>query len=449
MQNPLVVPDLAALYAYGHRAVLHEALQSVHPATAAELLEALPADDAWDLLTELEPTRGAELLAALEDDFQLELVKQGAPEKAASIVAELAPDDRADLAQAMDEGTRYAVLPLIARAQRENIRRLASYQEETAGALMTTDYAALPESISVEDALERLRLEAPDKETIYYVYLLDAERRLTGLVSLKDLILTRPRTVAVGEIAHRDVVAVRVDQDQEEVARTLSDYDFLAIPVVDSEQRLVGIVTFDDAMDVIEEEAEEDLFQMASVSTEESIDTPLLASVSLRWVWLVVNLGTAILAALTVGLFEDTIARFTALAVMMPIIAGMGGNAGTQTMAVAVRGLALGEMSFADSWRFLLKEIGVGLANGMITGIIMATIALLWYGNLWLGFIMLLAMVGNLMIAGLFGALFPVLLKACGKDPALGSTIFITTATDVAGFLLFLGLGTAFLGCLA
>jgi len=448
MLAPIVVPDLSFLYASGDKAALRKALESVHPATAAEFLSELPAPDIWRLLDELDTKRAGEVIGALDEDLQVQLAAQESPEKVAAIVAELPPDDRADLVLAMDEEVRYAVLPLIARAERENIRRLASYEAETAGALMTTDYAALPESISVQDALERLRLEAPDRETIYYVYLLDAERRLTGLVSLKDLIVARPRTLAVGEIAHRDVVTVRVDQDQEEVARTLSDYDFLAIPVVDAEQRLVGIVTFDDAMDIIEEEAEEDIFQMASVSTEESIDTPLLASVRLRWMWLVINLGTAILAALTVALFEDTIAQFTALAVMMPIIAGMGGNAGTQTMAVVVRGLALGKLRFANSWRLLLKEIGVGLANGMITGVLMGVIAVLWYGNPWLGLIMLLAMIGNLVIAGLFGALFPVLLKASGKDPALASTIFITTATDVGGFLLFLGLSTAFLRCL-
>ncbi len=449
MNDPVAAPDLSVLYASQDRPAVQEALQSVHPATAAEFLGDLPPPEVWALIGELEPRRAAELFAALDDDFQAALVKHEAAEKVAEIVAELAPDDRADLVQAMDEEVRYAVLPLLARAERENIRRLASYEAETAGALMTTDYAALPEGISVLDALDRLRLEAPDKETIYYVYLLDADRRLTGLVSLKDLILARPKTRTVSEIAHRDVVAVRVDQDQEEVARTLSDYDFLAIPVVDGEGRLVGIVTFDDAMDVIEDEAEEDLYQMASVSTEERVDTPLLTSVRLRWVWLVINLGTAILAALTVGLFEDTIARFTALAVMMPIIAGMGGNAGTQTMAVVVRGLALGDLSFAKSWRFLLKEVGVGLANGTINGVLIAAIALLWYGNAWLGLIMLMAMIGNLVIAGICGAAFPLLLKACGKDPALASTIFITTATDVGGFLVFLGLASVFLSHLA
>ncbi|MFO8006845.1 MAG: magnesium transporter [Candidatus Brocadiia bacterium] len=449
MRDPIVVPELSGLYASGNQTALREALETIHPTTAAEFLAGLPAPEAWDLLGELDDRRAAELFAALDEEIQVELVKQAAPEHVAGVLAEMASDDRADLVQAMDDEVRYAVLPLVARAERENIRRLASYAEETAGALMTTDYAALPESISVQDALERLRLEAPDKETIYYVYLLDADRRLTGLVSLKDLILTKPKTRTVGEIAHRDVIAVRVDQDQEEVAHTLSDYDFLAIPVVDAEGCLVGIVTFDDAMDVIEEEAEEDLYQMASVSTEEAVDTPLLTSVKLRCGWLVINLGTGILAALTVGLFENTIAQFTALAIMMPIIAGMGGNAGTQTMAVMVRGVALGKVSFTDSWKFLLKEIGVGFANGMITGVLMAAIAVLWYGNLWLGIIMLLAMVGNLMVAGLFGAAFPLLLKACGKDPALASAIFITTATDVGGFMIFLGLATMFLHYLA
>ncbi|MFO7955528.1 MAG: magnesium transporter [Candidatus Brocadiia bacterium] len=445
MHDPSSDPDLAALYASDRRAALEKALTEVHPTTAAAFLGELPAGEVWSLLQSLEPARAAEVFAALEDDFQVELTELANAEQLVPLLAELAPDDRADLVQAMDEEVRDEVLPLLARAERENIRRLASYEEETAGALMTTDYATLPETISIQDALEKLRREAPDKETIYYVYVVDSERRLRGLVSLKDLIVARPKGRTVGDIAHRDVVSVRVDQDQEEVARILSDYDFLAIPVVDPEQRLVGIVTFDDAMDVMEDEAEEDLYHMASVSTEERIDTPLLASVRLRWGWLVINLGTALLAAVTVGLFESTIARFTALAVMMPIIAGMGGNAGTQTMAVVVRGLALGELSFAECWKVLLKEVGVGLINGTINGALMAGIAFWWYGNPWLGLIMLFAMMGNLAIAGVFGAGFPLALKALGHDPALASSIFITTATDVGGFLLFLGLATVFM----
>lgn len=375
-QDPLMEPGRSGLYASGDRAAREEALAGVHPATAAAFLSELAASEVWGLLKAMEPEQAAEVFAVLEDQLQVQLTREASAEELVPLLAELAPDDRADLVQAMDEDVLDEVLPLLARAERENIRRLASYEEETAGALMTTDYATLPESISVQDALEKLRREAPDKETIYYVYVVDQERRLRGLVSLKDLIITRPKGRTVGEIAHRDVVSVRVDQDQEEVARVLSDYDFLAIPVVDDEQRLVGIVTFDDAMDVMEEEAEEDLYHMASVSTEERIDTPLLGSVRLRWGWLVINLGTAVLAAMTVGLFESTIARFTALAVLMPIIAGMGGNAGTQTMAVVVRALALGRLTFAESRKVMLKEIGVGLINGTITGALMAGLAL-------------------------------------------------------------------------
>jgi len=445
MKAPLLVSDLHDLLADNDVAGLKQVCETIHPATVAEFLGHLAPADVWRILRSLDPEPAAEVFSNLDDDLQADLATSQPPDEVARLLAEMAPDDRADLVNKMEDDARHKVLPLLAQAERENIRRLTGYKEGTAGALMTTDYAALPENITAAQALERLRLEAPDKETIYYIYLVDAERHLTGFFSLKDLIVASPPTKMVSEIAHRDVVSVHVDDDQEDVARRLAEYDFLAVPVVDSEQRLVGIITFDDAMDVLEEEAEEDLYHMAAVSTAEDVSTPVLASVRLRWLWLVINLGTAILAAWTVSLFESTIAKFVALAAMMPIIAGMGGNAGTQTMAVIVRALALGEVSFRDSRRVILKEICVGFANGAINGILMAAIAVLWYGNLWLGLIMFLAMIANLMLAGFFGAVFPLGLKALRCDPALASTIFITTATDVGGFFVFLGLATLFL----
>ncbi|MFP4176958.1 MAG: magnesium transporter [Planctomycetota bacterium] len=445
MQEEEGLEELSEQYESGSRDELLDSLLTVHPAMAARFMEDVPVNEIWALLKDLDNRHAAEIFECLDDELKNELVAVVDSRTLARLLVELAADDRTDLVQDMDEEKRHEVLPLLARAERENIRRLASYEEETAGALMTTDYAALPENISVGEALDRLRLEAPDKETIYYVYVIDENRVLTGLVSLKNLILSHPKTRTVGDIAQRDVVSVKVDQDQEEVAHTLSEYDFLAIPVVNDDNVLVGIVTFDDAMDVIEDEAEEDLFQMASVSPEEGINTPLLTSVSLRWRWLVINLGTAVLASISVAFFESAIAQITALAVMMPIIAGMGGNAGTQTMAVMVRGLALEELKLRESWQVILKEIGVGLVNGAITGGLIAVIAIMWYGNPYLGVIMFLAMVGNLAIAGLFGVAFPVILKWLGADPALASTIFITTATDIGGFVIFLGLATIFI----
>jgi len=445
MKDHIALCDLEASLASGDLAGLKEICEAVHPATVADFLGVLPPPEIWRILDGFDAELAAEIFSDLDDDLQAKLVASQSPEHMARLLAEMAPDDRADLVQQMDEGVRHDILPLLARAERENIRRLISYRDDTAGAIMTTDYASLPEDLTVAEALERLRHEAPDKETIYYIYVVNRERRLTGFLSLKDLILARLATTKVAEIVYHDVISVHVDDDQEDVARLLADYDFLAIPVVDSEQRLVGIVTFDDVIDVIEEEAEEDLYRMASVSTEERVSTAPLTSVRLRSGWLVVNLGTAILAALTVSLFEPTIAKFVALAAMMPIIAGMGGNAGTQTMAVMVRGLALGELTFRSAWKVILKEIAVGFANGAITGVIMAGIAMLWYGNPWLGLIMFLAMIANLMIAGFFGAAFPLALKALKCDPAVASTIFITTATDVGGFFVFLGLATVFI----
>jgi len=445
MKHSTAVSDLHALFRSGDLAGLKELCEVTHPATVADFLSALQPPQARQILSSLEPGRAAQVFSNLDASAQRELLASQSPAQVARLLAEMAPDDRADLVRQMAEDVKGEVLRLLARSERENIRRLASYREGTAGALMTTDYASVPEDVTVAQALERLRYEAPDKETIYYIYVVNKEQRLTGIVSLKDLILAAPVTRRVADIAHRDVVSVQVDDDQEEVARLLADYDFIAIPVVDHEQRLLGIVTFDDVINVIEREAEEDLYHMASVSAEESVSTPPLRSVRLRVGWLVVNLGTAIFAALTVSLFESTIASYVALAVMMPIVAGMGGNAGTQTMAVVVRGLALGEVSLRNCWKVILKEVAVGFANGAINGLIMAAIVLLWYGNAWLGLIMFLAMIANLIIAGLFGAAFPLTLRALKFDPALASSIFITTATDVGGFFVFLGLATLLL----
>lgn len=440
MDNPLVSFELHQLLERNETESLKQAFENLHQATVAEFLGTVPPERVWPLLMRVEVKRRAEIFRDLNLELQVKLVSTQAPPEVAELLGEMAPDDRADLIQKLDDDVRQEILPLLARAERENIRRLTSYAEDTAGAIMTTDYVALPEDITVGQAWEELRIQAPDKETIYSIYVVDRQRHLTGFLTLKDLILARPATRRLGEVAQGEVVSVRAEDDQEGVARKLSDYDFVAIPVVDSENCLVGIVTFDDVIDVVDEEAGEDLYHMASVSTDEKVSTPFFTSVRLRWWWLLINLGTSILAALTVSLFAGTIARYVALAVMMPIVAGMGGNAGTQTMAVVVRGLALGELTLRNSWAVILKEVGVGLVNGMINGLVMAGIAYAWYRNFWLSLIMFLAMIANLMIAGLFGAALPVVLKLLRFDPALASSIFITTATDVGGFTIFLGL---------
>jgi magnesium transporter len=279
---------------------------------------------------------------------------------------------------------------------------------------------------------------------VFYLYIVDARRHLVGVTSLRRLLLVSPET-PLKRIMTPEVTSVRVDTDQEEVARQVASYNLLAVPVVDTENKLVGIVTVDDVIDVIKDEASEDLLRLGGVSGDERIATPAGESLRKRLPWLAVNLGTAFVAASVVALFEGTIRQVTALAIFMPIVAGMGGNAGTQTLTVIVRALALGELSWESARKALVKEATVGIGNGVALGIVAAAIAWFFKGEPMLGLLLGMAMVVNMFVAATAGTLVPLGLKALKVDPALASAVFITTFTDVAGFASFLGLATVFL----
>jgi len=270
---------------------------------------------------------------------------------------------------------------------------------------------------------------------------LDRNGRLIGVVNLRALILAEPGQT-IEEVMRRDVISVRVDMDQEEVAQIFARYDLLALPVVDHEDRLVGMVTVDDVVDVLEEEATEDIYHLAQVSPNSQVFAPVKDALRARLPWLYVNLVTAFMASSVVAFFEDTIAAVAMLAVFMPIVAGQGGNAGNQTMTIIVRSLALGEIDVKSAWRAMRHEFVIGIFNGLSLGIMVGLIAWLWQGNATLGLVIGLAMLGNHIVAALAGVLVPTTLKRLGFDPALASSIFVTTATDVMGFALFLGLAT-------
>jgi magnesium transporter len=278
---------------------------------------------------------------------------------------------------------------------------------------------------------------------VFYLYVVDARRHLVGVTSLRRLLLVSPET-PLKRIMTTDVISVRVDTDQEEVARQVASYNLLAVPVVDEENKLVGVITVDDVIDVIKDEATEDLYRLAGVSGDERVATPASEAWSKRLPWLGVNLVTAFLAASVVAAFESTISRATALAVFMPIVAGMGGNAATQTLTVIVRGLALGELEWANARKTLLKEAAIGFGNGVTLGAVAALVALATKGEAIIGLLLGLAMVCNMLVATIAGTLIPLGLKALKIDPALASAVFITTLTDVVGFASFLGFATIF-----
>jgi magnesium transporter len=325
------------------------------------------------------------------------------------------------------------------------VENLLEYAERTAGRIMNPNVFALSEDMTVGEAITELQSNR-DVEMVFYLYVVDERRHLVGVTSLRRLLLVSPET-PLKRIMTADLISARVDMDQEEVARQVAAYNLLAIPVVDEENKLVGIITVDDVIDVIKDEATEDIYRLAGVAGDERAFTPARESLRKRLPWLGVNLGTAFVASGVVALFAGAgsiIDRLPFLAALMPIVAGMGGNAGTQTLTVIVRGIALGELTWSNSRKALLKESIVGIGNGIALGAVAALVVWLTKGNPMLGVVLALAMIINMFVAALAGTLVPLGLRAANVDPALASSVFITTMTDVFGFLSFLGLAAAF-----
>lgn len=431
----------------GNTDKIKELLHNMHPADVAEDFAQLEIDQLAALLQTLSVDDSSTIFEFLPSDMQKAVLPSLQKKYLAELISVMSPDDRADLVEELDEKFREQILSELLQTERKNIRDLIRYKEDTAGAYMTTDYAYLWPELKLRDVWDHLRQQAPKKETIYYVYVVDHQQHLLGVLSLRDIIMADPDKT-VGELMDKPVIAVSVFDNIEKVAMEINKYDFLAMPVVDENMQLVGMITFDDIFDVMTDEATEDMYLLANLDIEERMATPVTKSVALRVPWLFINLGTAILAAYVVSLFTETISKFVALAALMPIVAGMGGNAGTQTLTVTVRSLTLGELKKIGSWYALFKEVRVGFLNGLITGVVMGTIAYLWFKNPWLGVIICTAMVANMFLAGLFGALVPIVLNSLKLDPALGSSIFVTTATDVGGFFTFLGFATILMNLL-
>jgi magnesium transporter len=427
------------------RSALLAAFQNMHPADGGKALAELTPEEVAQYIETVGPANALFIFEFVPFEMQKETLVHMPRKVLAELFSLMSPDDRADLVEEMDENFQERLLSLLLQAERQNILKLISYPEDCAGAHMTTNYALLRPDDNIRRAMEQLRLQAPKKETIYYAYVVDHARKLIGFVSLRDLIMA-PGDSLIRDIMHENVIYARAEDDIEEVAREISHYDFLAMPVVDRENRLVGIITYDDIFDILDEEATEDMYRLANLDTDEKVSSPLPRSVKLRAPWLFVNLLTALVVAYTVSIFSDTIDQYVALAALMPIVAMLGGNAGNQSLTVVVRALALGEIQFKGNRKVVLKEMGVGLCNGFIAGVVLGLIAFAWYGNMWLAMILWMAMVANLVVAGLSGALVPIVLRKLKLDPALGSSIFVTTATDVGGFVIFLGLATLLLG---
>lgn len=432
---------LTKLLRHGAYPQLRKIIDKTLPADIAPVLPLLLEEDRKRVLSLLvESGKAARALLSLDEPDLSEMIDSLDDPTIAAICASSAPDDAADLLDALDDDRRARILELLGATQGAKLESLLEGEEETAGSLMNTEFLALDENLTVAQAIEAIR-QYPRKESFFYVYCVDDGGHLVGVLSLRNLILARV-DAHLKDLMVQSVVRTQVDSTPEEVAQIVSKYDLLSVPVVDLQNRLVGVVTVDDVIDVIQEQAEEDLMHLAGVAAEEHVSTPAMQSFRARFPWLAINLATAFLASWVVSWFQGTIERWAALAVFMPIVAGMGGNAGTQTLTVFVRGLALGEVGWSNGFRAVWKEALVGFGNGAANGLLTTLVVGFWTHDWKLASILFAAMVFNLVIAGIAGGLVPLALEKFGFDPAIASSIFVTTFTDVGGFFSFLGLAT-------
>lgn len=416
----------------------------LHSSDIGKILASLPQDDAVVLFSHLETELASEVLLEVDERLRKALISSITPAELIEVVDEMETDDAADVISELPLEDAKQVLEGIEKKDSIEVQKLLVYPEDTAGGKMQAELASVREDATVQETIEEVRRKSREIENISNVFVVDAENRLKGSVALDKLILALPG-VKIIDIANPEPIKVRTDLDQEEVAKLFQRYDLLSMPVVDNEDRLVGRITVDDVVDVIEEEIFEDFYRMAGLNIEERVLDSPARSIRMRIPWLLVNLGTAFLAASVVKLFQGTIEKLVILAVLMPIVAGMGGNAATQAITVVVRGLALGQLSFKNAKRVLLKEATVGLVNGLITGLVATLIAYMLGTQLMIGLLLCMAMMANLIIAGLSGSLIPLVLKWFRVDPAISSSIFVTTCTDIGGFFTFLGLATLFM----
>ncbi|MGE3188658.1 MAG: magnesium transporter [Vicinamibacterales bacterium] len=445
-----MLDSVKRLLRIGATANLLNLLQKQYPADLAQIFADLHDSErqaVFAILVERNPRLAMETVSEMGPEPGAQLLTGRSAEEVARLLQEIPSDDAAALIDYLPDELSQEVLDLMRRRQSGDVESLLEYGEQTAGRIMNPSVFALSEDLTVGESITALQ-GSRDVEMVFYLYIVDARRHLVGVTSLRRLLLVSPET-PLKRIMTPVLISVRVDTDQEEVARQVASYNLLAVPVVDEENKLVGVITVDDVIDVIKDEATEDLYRLAGVSGDERVATPAFEALRKRLPWLIVNLLTAFVAASVVALFEDTISRVTALAVFMPIVAGMGGNAGMQTLTVIVRGLALGELSWGNARKAVLKEAAIGLGNGVVLGIAAAAVAWATKSDPMLGLLLGMAMVCNMLVATTAGTLVPLGLKALKIDPALASSVFITTFTDVVGFASFLGFATIFLRYLA
>jgi len=418
--------------------------QKLHPARIAGILESLPAGEraaAWDMV---DHERMGKVLRHLHEAVRRRLATEMELDDLVAAARAMEPDDLVDLIQDLPDALGREILQTLNQRERARVESMLSYDEDSAGGLMNLDHIALRADIKVGTLLRYLRLfeELPPNTDKFFI--VDRAASYQGILHARRVLTARPET-PIAELMESDFEPVAADQPSEQVARRFEDQDLISVPVVDDERRLIGRITIDDVVDIIREQAEHSMLGMAGLDEETDMFAPVLASSRRRAVWLGINLLTAFLAAWVIGLFEGTLQQVVALAVLMPIVASMGGIAGSQTLTLVIRGLATGQLGSGNTRILLLKELGIGLLNGLLWALVVALLAVAWFGNWTIGGIIAAAILLNLLCAALSGVIIPVVMRKAGIDPALAGSVVLTTVTDVVGFFAFLGLATLIL----
>jgi magnesium transporter len=420
-------------------------VQDYHASEIAILFESIPLEAQKRIINILPVDVASEIISEMShESHPEELLIDLEPEKRQEIVEELDYDDATDIISQMHEDHQHEILGEMDKEDAVNIRNLMTYAEDTAGGLMNTEVIKVDAEMTKKQAIDQIILQSEEIEEFYTIYVVDHFDVLQGIVSLKDIIKSKA-SAKISDLVNSDFVYVKASTDQEEVADLISQYNLTSIPVVDVNMKLLGRVTFDDVIDVMEEESTEDILKFSGVSQDEELSGNWVEAVKSRLPWLILNLGTAFLASSVIRYFEPTVSKIVVLAGYMTIIAGMGGNAATQALAVTIRRITLSDLTDRQAYQTVIKELTVGLINGAVNGFIVCVFAYFYDDNLMLGVVIFIAMTGNLLIAGVTGAGIPLVLKRVGVDPAIASSIIITTFTDVFGFLLLLGLASKLL----
>lgn len=433
--HSLLLPDLQLMLDEQDVSAMREFCDALHPGIAAEVLEGLPSKQTWEVLSHCTPEKQAEIFAFFSLPTQVEMVDSIGPEQLSRIIEEMSADDRVDLLERLDPERVERLLRFVAQAERADIRKLLSYPEGSAGSIMTTDYAWLPSDITAKEAIDRMRVQAPTRETIYYIYVTDESRHLIGFVSLGTLIQAKPGAT-ISDIMQRDVISVRVDDDQEFVANEVLKYGFIAIPVVDNQHRLVGIITHDDAAEVIQEEAAEDAYLAGGMTPLEDsyVETPFFTLAINRGMWLLILLGAATLTAQVLNYFEHQ-EQMNWMVLFLPMVLASGGNAGSQSATLMIRALALNETEGRVRW-IAWREIRIGSLLGLVLAITSTIVACMMVGGRAGGVVGLT--VFFVVAAGtFFGAMLPLALKRLGLDPAFMSNPLIASLSDMLGVVIY------------